>query len=180
MLLISKNIQLSMGASARKQLFCKLWLCVGLCGLQMCCFVRWLFIFGFLFLSFSSKLSVRFGLLHLAANGQRYAQYGISKPLHYQDAERLKRATDAELHCIPRIAYDRMLPTGRSCYLSVFLSFIFNFAVFSVRALGQPYSLASFGLRFGSCDLPMCMDARLGLSYRVFSLTLFKCLVSTL
>jgi hypothetical protein len=42
-------------------------------------------------------------------NGQRYAQYGISKPLHYQDAEGLKLATDAELRFNPRIAYDRML-----------------------------------------------------------------------
>ena len=44
MLLIFTNIQLFVGASAREQFFCKLWLCVGLCGLQMCCFVRWLFI----------------------------------------------------------------------------------------------------------------------------------------
>jgi len=36
-----------MGASARKQLFCKLRLCVGWCGLQMCCFVRWQFFFIF-------------------------------------------------------------------------------------------------------------------------------------
>src|SRR5690554_5800003 len=67
MLLIFTNIQLSVGASARKQLFCKLRLCVGLCGLQMCCFVRGLFIISYsFFLSFSSKLSVHFGLLHLA------------------------------------------------------------------------------------------------------------------
>jgi hypothetical protein len=52
---------------------------------------------------------VSFKLTH---NGQRYAQYGISKPIPYQDAERLKRATDAELRCSPRIAYDRMLPPG--------------------------------------------------------------------
>ncbi len=45
-------------------------------------------------------------------NGKRYAQYGISKPPPYQDAERLKRAPDAELRCIPRIAYDRMLAAG--------------------------------------------------------------------
>lgn len=36
--------------SARKQLFCKFWWCVGLCDLQMCCFVRWLFIIWFVFL----------------------------------------------------------------------------------------------------------------------------------
>jgi len=30
----------------------------------------------------------------------------------------------------------------------------------SVCAIGQPYSLASFGLRLGLCDLPMCMDAK--------------------
>jgi hypothetical protein len=34
-------------ASARKQLFCKRWFCIGLWGLQMCCFVRRLFIFIF-------------------------------------------------------------------------------------------------------------------------------------
>ena len=55
------------------------------------------------------------------ANGQRYAQYGVSKSPHYQDAERLKRATDAELRCIPRIAYDRMLPPG----VDSFQSFLF-------------------------------------------------------
>lgn len=37
---------------ARKQLFCKLWFCVGLSGLQMCCFERWLFINPFLFFVF--------------------------------------------------------------------------------------------------------------------------------
>ena len=36
-----------MGARARKQLFCKLWLCSGRRGLQMCCFVRWLMIAAF-------------------------------------------------------------------------------------------------------------------------------------
>jgi len=35
--------------SARKQLFCKHWFCVGLWGLQMCCFLRGLFIIWFLF-----------------------------------------------------------------------------------------------------------------------------------
>jgi hypothetical protein len=45
----------------------------------------------------------------LDLNGQRYAQYGISKPPPYQGAERLKRATAAQLRCNPRIAYDRML-----------------------------------------------------------------------
>lgn len=39
--------------------------------------------------------------------------FGISKPHHYQDAKRLKRATDAEIRCSPRIAYDRMLQAGR-------------------------------------------------------------------
>jgi hypothetical protein len=81
----------------------------------------------------------------ICSNGWRYAQYGISKPLPYQDAERMKRATDAELRCIPRIAYDRMLPTCRSYYLSVYHSFALLLAAFSVRALGQPYSLTSFG-----------------------------------
>lgn len=38
---------------------------------------------------------------------------GFSKPPPYQDAERLKRATDAETRCNPRIAYDRMLQAGR-------------------------------------------------------------------
>ena len=63
--------------------------------------------------------------MNLVHNGQRYAQYGISKPLHYQDAERLKRATDAELRCIPRIAYDRMLPPG-VCSLSISYLFYQN------------------------------------------------------
>lgn len=57
----------------------------------------------FIFLSF---LKNRIGY-----NGQRYAQYGISKPLPYQDAERLRRATDTELRCIPCItnnAYYRL------------------------------------------------------------------------
>jgi len=59
----------SSGVSARKQLFCKLWLCVGLCGLQMCCFVRGLSFYSnrFSFQSFSSKLSDYLGFLqHLA------------------------------------------------------------------------------------------------------------------
>jgi hypothetical protein len=56
------------------------------------------------------------------ANGQRYAQYGVSKPLPYQDVERLKRATDAELRCNPRIAYDRMLPPG---VYSLSISYLF-------------------------------------------------------
>jgi len=62
-------------------------------------------------------------LPNIAANGQRYAQYGISKPLHYQDAERLKRASDAELRCNPRIAYDRMLPPG---VYSLSISYLFS------------------------------------------------------
>jgi len=100
------------------------------------------------------------------SSGQRYAQYGISKPLHYQDAIRLKQATDAELRCNPRIAYDRMLPTGRSCYLSIHQSLTFYFAAFSVCALGQPYSLTSFGrVSAFLSDFAMCMDAKGGLSF---------------
>jgi len=47
MLIRKPKIQLSMGVRARKQLFCKLWSCVDLCGLQMCCFVRLLLIAAF-------------------------------------------------------------------------------------------------------------------------------------
>ena len=85
-------------------------------------------------------------------NRRRYTQYGISKPLPYQFAERMKRATESELRCVPRIEKDRVIPIGLSCYLSVYLFFIFYFAAFSIRALGQTYSLASFCLHFGLCD----------------------------
>jgi hypothetical protein len=97
-------------------------------GLRMCSFVGRLFIISFFFFVFLQQIfhcSTVF--LRLCNNGQRYAQYGVSKPLPYQDAERLKRATDAELRCNTRIAYDRMLPTGRSCYLSVYQYFLITF-----------------------------------------------------
>jgi len=80
----------------------------------------------------------------LGVHGQRYAQYGISKPLPYQDAERLKRATDAEKRCSPRIAYDRMLPTGRSCYLSVYQSFILYFAASFCPCIGTAILFGKF------------------------------------
>lgn len=68
---------------------------------------------------------------NIAANGQRYAQYGISKPHPYQDAERLKRATDVETRCNPRIAYDRMLQAGR--FSVQYLICLFLLHCFSVR-----------------------------------------------
>lgn len=51
--------------------------------------------------------------ISLYYNGWQYAQHGISKPLRYQDTEKLKRATDAETCCNQRIAYDRILQAGR-------------------------------------------------------------------
>jgi len=81
-------------------------------------------------------------------NGQRYAQYGVLKPLHYQDAERLKRATDAELRCSPRIAYDRMLPTGRSCYLSIYQSFTFYFCCIFNPCVGAAILFGKFWFAF--------------------------------
>jgi hypothetical protein len=41
---------------------------------------------------------------------------------------------------------------------------LFHFS--SLCVFGQPYSLASFGLIVGSCDLPMCMDAKRRLPIR--------------
>ena len=41
-------------------LFCKLRHCVGLCGLQMCCFVRCLFYFSFLFFVANCLLRLSF------------------------------------------------------------------------------------------------------------------------
>ena len=98
---------------------------------------------------------------NITANGQRYAQYGISKPLHYQDAEMLKRATDAETRCNPRIAYDRMLQAGR--FSVHYLICLFLLHCLSVRrwsgtgwkALWQNLVVA-LALRV----LPMCLAAK--------------------
>jgi hypothetical protein len=46
---ITANLSIFAGASARKQLFCKLKHRLVCRGLQMCCFVRWLFIISSLF-----------------------------------------------------------------------------------------------------------------------------------
>ena len=64
----------------------------------------------------SCVLFMRKYLFYIEHNGQRYTQYGVSKLIPYQYAEKLKRATNAELRCSPRIAYDRMLPPGISVF----------------------------------------------------------------
>ena len=61
-----------LGALGRKQLFCKHWLCVGLCGLQMCCFVRGHFLWFFL----SCKLSA-VSFLHLAVTVECSSSKGL-------------------------------------------------------------------------------------------------------
>ena len=67
--------------------------------------------------------------------------------LTYQTVAMFIKCTHVQLPSSPRITYDRVLCARAFCPQSF-------------RAMGQPYSLASFGLRFGSCDLTMCMDAK--------------------
>ena len=79
----------------------------------------------------------------MAHNVWRYAQYGVSKSLPSQDAERLKRATDAELCCTPRIAYDRMLPPG---VYQLSISYLFSQSkIRSIEALLFPKKLVFRG-----------------------------------
>ena len=109
-------------------------------------------------------------------NGQRYAQYGISKPLPYQDAERLKRATDAELRCTPRIAYDRMLPPGVYSLSISYLFFIIQNPFNQSTAVSEKISFSgsakkrwqtdklycNFWSCVGLCELQLCLAVRAG------------------
>jgi hypothetical protein len=60
------KLSFSASASARKQLFCKLWSCVGLCGLQMCCFMCRHF--SFIYSDFKLQIVRCFVFFTLAAN----------------------------------------------------------------------------------------------------------------
>lgn len=115
-------------ASARKQLFCKLWLRLGLCGLQMCCFVCWLFIF---FLSLSSKLSAVSFFLHLAVTVRGLAKCGTfstklqSKHQSSNLAQSFIRSTSPRISPNPcyRLPFCRGVNCRVGCAIGVFLFF---------------------------------------------------------
>ncbi len=104
-----------LGASARKQLFCKLKHRLVCRSLQMCCFVRWHFSF---FCLYAAKIPLSFCrlfcLLTMNANVLQYETVGFSEPVLIQRWRKLKREPKPRKPLNPNCF---ILCVGRMCFI---------------------------------------------------------------
>ena len=134
-----------MGASARKQLFCKLRSCVGLCGLQMCCFVRWLFILSFLFFCHYVANCPLCRFFTLAPNGFGLRAGGHFEAQNCQTAMNLLVAIPLKLPLSARLLLARVTSLP-------FLSFVCICPIFATFSVYRAMALVAL-LRNLTCAL---------------------------